>query len=131
MHDAKINVSLNLHIFFRVQKMKFHGEEQSVLGDFLIRFASIGIFAYSTFNMVAGGLGPHSDLKNLLILATGGITIIQVFQLYYWSNNNEKKICWISYLFTFAFCCECITCRQFQRAKLILCQLFLFPKKCI
>ena len=69
--------------FFRVQKMKFHGEEQSVLGDFLIRFASIGIFAYSTFNMVAGGLGPHSDLKNLLILATGGITIIQVFQLYY------------------------------------------------
>ena len=71
--------------------MKFHGEEQSVLGDFLIRFASIGIFAYSTFNMVAGGLGPHSDLKNLLILATGGITIIQVFQLYYWSNNNEKK----------------------------------------
>ena len=90
MHDAKINVSLNLHIFFRVQKMKFHGEEQSVLGDFLIRFASIGIFAYSTFNMVAGGLGPHSDLKNLLILATGGITIIQVFQLYYWSNNDEK-----------------------------------------
>ena len=70
--------------------MKFHGEEQSVLGDFLIRFASIGIFAYSTFNMVAGGLGPHSDLKNLLILATGGITIIQVFQLYYWSNNDEK-----------------------------------------
>ena len=63
---------------FRVQKMKFHGEEQSVLGDFLIRFAAVGIFAYSTFNIVAGGLGVHSDLKNLLILATGGITIIQV-----------------------------------------------------
>ena len=59
--------------------MKFHGEEQSVLGDWLIRFAAIGIFAYSTFNVVAGGLGVHSDLKNLLILATGGITIIQVW----------------------------------------------------
>ena len=61
--------------------MKFHGEEQSVLGDWLIRFAAIGIFAYSTFNVVAGGLGVHSDLKNLLILATGGITIIQVWYL--------------------------------------------------
>ena len=74
------NSSLIIKIssFFRVQKMKFHGEEQSVLGDWLIRFAAIGIFAYSTFNIVAGGLGVHNDLKNLLILATGGITIIQV-----------------------------------------------------
>jgi hypothetical protein len=61
-----------------VQKLKFHGEEQSVLGDGLLRFAAIGMFAYSTFNIVAGGLGVHSDLKNLLVLATGAITIIQV-----------------------------------------------------
>ena len=66
--------------FFRVQKLKFHGEEQSVLGDFLIRFAAIGMFAYSTFNIVAGGLSVHSDPKNLLVLATGGITIIQVYK---------------------------------------------------
>merc|ERR1719445_2422404 len=32
--------------FLRVQKL-FHGEEQSVLGDFLLRFAAIGMFAYS------------------------------------------------------------------------------------
>ena len=70
--------------------MKFHGEEQSVLGDFLIRFAAIGIFAYSTFNMVAGGLGKHSDLKNLLILATGGITIIQVHSITQWARKCKK-----------------------------------------
>jgi len=79
--------------FLRVQKMKFHGEEQSVLGDWLIRFAAIGIFAYSTFNVVAGGLGVHSDLKNLLILATGGITIIQVFlQLLFITDAQRRRI---------------------------------------
>ena len=58
--------------------MKFHGEDQSFLGETLLRFASCGIFAYSTFNIVAGGLGVHTDLKNLLVFATGAITIIQV-----------------------------------------------------
>ena len=58
--------------------MKFHGEDTSILGDKLLRFASTGIFAYSTFNIVAGGLGVHTDLKNLLVFATGAITIIQV-----------------------------------------------------
>ena len=38
------------------------------------------MFAYSTFNIVAGGLSVHSDPKNLLVLATGGITIIQVYK---------------------------------------------------
>ena len=63
---------------FRVQKLKFHGEDQSLLGDVLLRFAAIGLFAYSTFNIVAGALSVHTDPKNLLILATGGISIIQV-----------------------------------------------------
>ena len=58
--------------------MKFHGEDTSLLGDNLLRFAATGIFAYSTFNIVAGGLGVHTDLKNLLVFATGAITIIQV-----------------------------------------------------
>ena len=58
--------------------MKFHGEDTSILGDKLLRFSSTGIFAYSTFNIVAGGLGVHTDLKNLLVFATGAITIIQV-----------------------------------------------------
>ena len=70
---------LYLPDFFRVQKLKFHGEDQSVLGDTLLRFAAIGIFAYSTFNIVVGALSVHRDPKNLLILATGGISIIQVF----------------------------------------------------
>ena len=68
--------------FLRVQKLKFHGEDQSIMGDWLIRFAAIGMFAYSTFNIVAGGLSVHTDLKNLLILATGGITIIQVIKIF-------------------------------------------------
>ena len=62
----------------RVQKMKFHGEDQSILGDLLLRFSSLGILSYSVFNIVAGGLGPHTDIKNLLVFATGAITIIQV-----------------------------------------------------
>ena len=49
-----------------------------MLGDTLLRFAAIGIFAYSTFNIVVGALSVHRDPKNLLILATGGISIIQV-----------------------------------------------------
>jgi len=63
---------------YRVQKMKFHGEDQSFLGDILLRVSAAGIFAYSAFNVVAGGLGVHSDLRNILVLAVGGITIIQV-----------------------------------------------------
>ena len=58
--------------------MKFHGEDQSFLGDNLLRFSSSGILAYSVFNIVAGGLGVHTDLRNLLVFATGAITIIQV-----------------------------------------------------
>jgi hypothetical protein len=58
--------------------MKFHGEDQSFLGDILLRVSAAGIFAYSAFNVVAGGLGVHSDLRNILVLAVGGITIIQV-----------------------------------------------------
>ena len=58
--------------------MKFHGEDQSFLGDNLLRFSSSGIIAYSVFNIVAGGLGVHTDLRNLLVFATGAITIIQV-----------------------------------------------------
>jgi hypothetical protein len=76
-----------------VQKLKFHGEEQSVLGDFLLRFAAIGMFAYSTFNIVAGGLSVHSDPKNLLVLATGGITIIQVMlQLLFITDAQRRRI---------------------------------------
>jgi hypothetical protein len=58
--------------------MKFHGEDQSFLSDILLRISAAGIFVYSVFNVVAGGLGVHSDLRNILVLAVGGITIIQV-----------------------------------------------------
>jgi uncharacterized integral membrane protein len=79
--------------FIRVQKMKFHGEDQSFLGETLLRFASCGILAYSTFNIVAGGLGVHTDLKNLLVFATGAITIIQVFlQLLFITDAQRRRI---------------------------------------
>jgi hypothetical protein len=58
--------------------MKFHGEDQSFLCDVLLRISAAGIFAYSAFNIVAGGLGLHSDLRNILVMAVGGITIVQV-----------------------------------------------------
>lgn len=51
------------------------------------------MFAYATFNIVAGGLSVHSDLKNLLILATGGITIIQVMlQLLFITDAQRRRI---------------------------------------
>jgi hypothetical protein len=79
--------------FLRVQKLKFHGEDQSVLGDTLLRFAAIGIFAYSTFNIVVGALSVHRDPKNLLILATGGISIIQVMlQLLFITDAQRRRI---------------------------------------
>ena len=88
------NSLLFIH-FFRVQKLKFHGEDQSVLGDSLLRFAAIGIFAYSTFNIVVGALSVHRDPKNLLILATGGISIIQVCinaTIFLYQSRNLSRI---------------------------------------
>ena len=89
--------------------MKFHGEDQSFLGETLLRFASCGILAYSTFNIVAGGLGVHTDLKNLLVFATGAITIIQViyscfgnYLLYY---DNKDIHCSKSEIDSFLFRC--------------------------
>ena len=79
--------------------MKFHGEDQSFLGETLLRFASSGIFAYSTFNIVAGGLGVHTDLKNLLVFATGAITIIQVK----WHFDKDNKFVLHSYQFNLQF----------------------------
>ena len=73
--------------------MKFHGEDQSILGDLLLRFSSLGILAYSVFNIVAGGLGPHNDLRNLLVFATGAITIFQVvFQLLFITDAQRRRI---------------------------------------
>ena len=94
-HCAILIVSIlaTLLGFIRVQKMKFHGEDQSILGDLLLRFSSCGIFAYSTFNIVAGGLGSHTDLKNLLIFASGAITIIQVvLQLLFITDAQRRRI---------------------------------------
>lgn len=64
--------------FIRVQRLKFHGEDQSSLGNILLLLSGCGIFAYSMFNVIAGGLSAHNDVKNLFIFATGAITIIQV-----------------------------------------------------
>jgi hypothetical protein len=67
-----------LPFFHRVQKLKFHGEDTSSLGNVMLVFSSCGILAYSTFNVIAGGLGRHNDIKNLLVFGTGAISIMQV-----------------------------------------------------
>ena len=58
--------------------MKFHGEDQSILGNALLLLSACGIFGYSAINIIAGGLGVHSDMKNILVFGTGIITIPQV-----------------------------------------------------
>lgn len=66
-----------------MQKLKFHGEDQSTLGNVLLFFSGFGIFAYSMFNVIGGGLGRHTDMKNLLVFGTGAITIVQVRAMLY------------------------------------------------
>jgi len=83
-----------------VQKLKFHGEEQSFLSDFLLRISAAGIFVYSAFNVIAGGLGIHSDLKNILVMAVGGITIVQVRKAMlknsiFINRAFLKKVCYV------------------------------------
>ncbi|QQP38573.1 Uncharacterized protein FKW44_019182 [Caligus rogercresseyi] len=73
--------------------MKFHGEESSILGDYLLRVAGFGIIAYAVFNIIAGGLGDYTDLKNLLVLSTGGITIIEaILQLLFITDAQRRRI---------------------------------------
>ena len=61
----------------RVQGLKFHGEDQSNLGNILLILSACGILGYSTMNVIAGGLGAHNDIKNLLVFGTGDIGIMQ------------------------------------------------------
>ena len=62
----------------RVQGLKFHGEDQSSLGNILLILSACGILGYSTMNVISGGLGAHNDIKNLLVFGTGAIGIMQV-----------------------------------------------------
>jgi hypothetical protein len=79
--------------FLRIQKLKFHGEDQSSLANVLLLLSSCGIFAYSGFNIVAGGLGEHTDMKNLLVFAVGAVTIIQVMlQLLFITDAQRRRI---------------------------------------
>ena len=59
--------------------------------DILLRVSAAGIFAYSVFNVVAGGLGVHTDLRNILVLAVGGVTIIQVTVSLPWGYSLITK----------------------------------------
>ena len=73
-----VSILATLLGFLRVQKLRFHGEDQSALGSNMLLLSACGIFSYSTFNVVAGGLSRHDDLKNVLVFAAGAITIPQV-----------------------------------------------------
>ena len=80
MDKCPISLSIirRLYLLNRVQGLKFHGEDQSNLGNILLILSACGILGYSTMNVIAGGLGAHNDIKNLLVFGTGAIGIMQV-----------------------------------------------------
>ncbi len=76
-----------------MQKLRFHGEDQSSLGANLLFFSACGIFSYSTFNVIAGGLSRHDELKNVLVFGAGAITIPQVLlQLLFITDAQRRRI---------------------------------------
>merc|ERR1719219_3248560 len=79
--------------FCRVRKMKFHGEEHSVLSDVLLKLSACGVFTYSTFSIIAGCLGDYRKMPNLVIMVTGIIAIIQVvIQLLFIPEVGRRRI---------------------------------------
>ena len=86
--------------FCRIKQIKFHGEEESLLTTGLLKVrmatshyeqrvdrsikttsvqvASIGVFGYATFSIIAGCLGDYRKPPNLVVMVTGIISIVQV-----------------------------------------------------
>ncbi|TRY73432.1 hypothetical protein TCAL_01516 [Tigriopus californicus] len=88
-----VSILATLLGFLRVQKLKFHGEDQSMLSNILLFMSGAGIFAYSMFNVIAGGLGRHTDMKNILVFGTGAISVAQVLlQLLFITDAQRRRI---------------------------------------
>ena len=82
----------NLSFIHRVRKMKFHGEEHSVLSDVLLKISACGVFAYSTFSIIAGCLGDYRKIPNLVVMVTSIIAILQVSVLNYVTSYCSTNI---------------------------------------
>jgi len=50
------------------------------LNDILLRVSAFGLFVYATFSVIAGAKSALTEQKNLLVLISGSITIIQVWR---------------------------------------------------
>lgn len=66
------------NVCYRVQGLKFKGEEQSDLNDILLRVSAFGLFVYSVFSIIAGSLAALTSEPNLLVMITGILSIVQV-----------------------------------------------------
>eukprot|EP00090_Calanus_glacialis_P046669 TRINITY_DN9275_c0_g1_i2.p1 TRINITY_DN9275_c0_g1~~TRINITY_DN9275_c0_g1_i2.p1 ORF type:complete len:884 (-),score=100.29 TRINITY_DN9275_c0_g1_i2:461-2989(-) len=79
--------------FCRIRQMKFHGEDDSVLTDILLKVAACGVFAYATFSIIAGCLGDYRKPPNLVVMVTGIISIVQVIlQLLFIQDVARRRI---------------------------------------
>jgi hypothetical protein len=68
-------------VFTRVKKLKFNQAKEDLLNALCLRVSGLGILLYGTFTAIAGGmrfLNPDLDIPCLLVLVTGGLTIIEV-----------------------------------------------------
>lgn len=70
--------SLNCYVYFRVQGLKFQGEDQSDLNDILQRVSAFGLFVYAVFSVIAGSLTAMTSEPNLLVMITGNLSVVQV-----------------------------------------------------
>jgi len=79
--------------FCRITQLKFHGEPTNVLTDTLLKIGSLGVFAYSSFSIIAGCLGDYRRLPNLVVMVTGIISIVQVvIQLLFIQDVSRRRI---------------------------------------
>lgn len=79
---------LNCYVYFRVQGLKFQGEDQSDLNDILQRVSAFGLFVYAVFSVIAGSLTAMTSEPNLLVMITGNLSVVQVCNM---SINIDAK----------------------------------------
>lgn len=76
------NRLLNCYAYYRVQGLKFQGEDQSDLNDILQRVSAFGLFVYAVFSVIAGSLTAMTSEPNLLVMITGNLAVVQVCNIY-------------------------------------------------